>query len=158
MTDKEAEQILDWLTGSFSKRLEENERFVWLATLANMDAAHAMDVALKFAQSGERFPSVPDFRRAVRGYIDREERKPDPTDAIPRSKPPLWIFKWIAARFLFRRFDREQDMRPLREQADWCGPVKEWMPEDEWVEEAKKISEAEVWSAVQSNVLKDAPE
>lgn len=84
MTDREAEQILDWLTGCFGKRLEENERMVWLSTLTIMEAGRAMQVALEFGKSGERFPSVPDFRRAMRPPMHSDDSWRDqPAEALP---------------------------------------------------------------------------
>lgn len=92
MTDREAEQILDWLTGSFGKRLEDNERLVWISTLAGMDAGRAMEIALQIGKNGERFPSVPEFRRAVRGTFTVDESWRDqPVESLPI---PDWVHVW----------------------------------------------------------------
>lgn len=92
MEEREAEQILDWLTGSYGKRLEENERMVWITTLVGMDAGRAMEVALLIGKNGERFPSVPEFRRAVRGTVTGDESWRDqPAEPLPI---PDWVHVW----------------------------------------------------------------
>jgi len=101
-----------------------------------------------------RFPSWFDFREAYNNEL--KLREPDATsvqDALgisPEGKRviPFWVKRWIAARFLFARWGREQDTRPFTEQKDrltsLAGEI-EWMPEDEWVEEANHVSDDDVW-------------
>lgn len=93
MTDTEAEQILEWLTGCFGKRLEDNERMVWLSTLVDMDARRAMEIALQYGKTGERFPTTPEFRRAVRPPAHSDESWRDlPPESLA---PPEWVSVWF---------------------------------------------------------------
>lgn len=128
MTDKEAQEILEWLTGCFGKRLLDNERLVWLATLAEMDASKAMGVALQFGKSGERFPSVPEFRRTVRGgqpEWDSSWRK-DP-DGTTREVP-TWVNVWA-----YCRWGREvREERALPQQFGWLKGAETCMSEKEY--------------------------
>lgn len=91
MNDREAEQILEWLTGCFGRRLEDNERMVWLSTLIELDGARAMEVALQFGKAGERFPTVPEFRRSLRAVQTDESWRELPGEALP---VPEWVCVW----------------------------------------------------------------
>lgn len=68
MNSEEAETVLDWLTTGFGARLDQNQRPVWLAVLAELDVAPAMEVAADMAsraRTGDRLPVPADFRRSV---------------------------------------------------------------------------------------------
>lgn len=94
MNEREAEQILEWLSGSFGRRLEENERHVWLSTLVAMDATQAMSVAITFGKNGDRFPTVPEFRRAMRPQtVDDDSWRDLPPERV--HKIPDWIHIWF---------------------------------------------------------------
>lgn len=149
MTDAQAESILTGLCAAFTKRLTDEERLVWLAEIAPLDAQAAAAAAISYGRQGERFPSLPEFRRAVRTRIATHDADTDLTGSTPRRRPPDWVFRWVAARFLHNRFDKQQDMRRFPQQQDFASPDTPLMPETEWLEEAQQISEAETWAAVQ---------
>jgi hypothetical protein len=146
VTSQQASDILTNLAAAFTKRLTDEERTVWVDALCALDAATAVQVAMDYAKVGERFPTLPEFRHNVR--LRREHARPPVADTTPRSKPPAWVHRWVAARFLYARFDRRQDMRRFVEQSDWRsdGDV---MPPTEWQTEGAAIEAAEVWAAVQ---------
>jgi hypothetical protein len=157
MTDEQAVSILNGLCAPFTKRLTDDERMVWLAALAEMDARQAVTVAILYGKQAERFPTLPEFRKAVRQHAEREEPKHDLHGNVPRSKPPAWVHRWIAARFLHAKFDRLQDMRRFPEQQDRMSPDVPLMPTDEWLVEAAQVSEADVWAAI-PHTVKHLPE
>lgn len=130
MTDKEAEQILDWLTGCFSKRLEENERLVWLTTLLDLDANRAMEIALQIGKNGERFPSVPEFRRSVRTVQTDESWREGPAEPLP---VPEWVAIWQFMR-------ANEDTRILPQQ--YLAPGEESMSQAEYEEERRRWTDA----------------
>lgn len=146
MTGEQAESILTGLAAAFTKRLTDEERLVWLAEIAPMDAQAAAAAAISYGRQGERFPSLPEFRRTVR--LREQKNDTDLFGHVPRRRPPDWVFRWVAARFLHGRFGKSQDLRPFAEQGSVVEDVVEWMPAAEWLEEAQEISEAEVWEAV----------
>ena len=91
---------------------------------------------------------TPQAYREVVQRIRRDRRPIEPVAQEKKTKLAFWVKRWAAARFLYEHFGRERDMRPFPEQADYIDPTKERMPPDEWVEEAKKLSDADVWAAV----------
>jgi hypothetical protein len=93
-------------------------------------------------------PAISELREFAEGQ--RRGMMPSPSDSTPRSRPPAWIFRWACARFLYARFNREQDMRRFAEQGEWVDPVTEVMPSTEWEREADQITESQVWAAVQA--------
>jgi hypothetical protein len=89
----------------------------------------------------------------LRDYIKLERKlaEPDaPREVFPKKEMPTWVKRWVCARFLYARFGRERDERPFREQEQFCGPTREYMPPIEWAEEAKAVSSREAWDAIGS--------
>jgi hypothetical protein len=83
----------------------------------------------------------------LREYV-RAERARLRATLPPKQEPqlvpyPFWVKRWICARMLYSRFDREQDMRRLPEQGDYGDLTQELMPEQEWVEEANRLDDKE---------------
>lgn len=107
MLEREAEQLLEWLTGCFGKRLDDNERAVWLSNLVELDATKSMQVALQIGKSGERFPTVPDFRRIVRSAsVSGDESWRDlPPEALPIPEfTQVWWWSIMTHRGAHRPF------------------------------------------------------
>ncbi len=62
---------------------------------------------------------------------------------------PHWVRRWIAARYLYARFGKDQDLRAFREQGGEVDPrTTDWMPDGEWDEEAEHVTDKDVWKAV----------
>jgi len=130
MEQAESDAVLDWLVGGFNHRLSEEARPVWEATLAQLDAAAAMQVAMQYssrAQTGDRFPTAGDFRRAVHALQQGEQ------PAVPETaaeEPDDWCYVWSWARYL--RDPRER--RYLPQEAGWeHEPDRLTQAEYEWL-------------------------
>jgi len=95
-------------------------------------------------------PSVAELRE----FYDLEKAKhraraEAPTDRYPKKdKVPHWVRRWVAARYLYAMFGREQDMRRFPEQQDRYSPDMELMPADQWLEEAEHVTEDRVWKTL----------
>lgn len=115
--------------------------------LMRYDAA-AMTSAVAAAQQHlSRRPSVAELRdfydieRAKqRAAVENLERWPTKKETVP-----LWVRRWVAARYLHREFGRGQDMRRFPEQGDWGNPYETLMPPDAWQVEAEHITDDRVW-------------
>jgi hypothetical protein len=152
----EAEDIIALIKGSFpAHRLDATDKDVWMASLAPLDA----ELAFKAVMRGrEEWPAFPSWARFKEAYRLQDRLRAAESDSLNKLPPPKvgttykleqWIRRWAVARYLFKRFDREQDMRPFPEQAAYVDPLtKEWMPDDEWVKEAERISDADVWANI----------
>jgi hypothetical protein len=97
-------------------------------------------------------PSVAELRE----FYDIERAKTRahqerPIQERPRKdKVPLWVRRWVAARYLHAQFGKAQDMRRFPEQQDQHSPDMELMPADAWLEEAEHVTEERVWRTLQS--------
>jgi hypothetical protein len=96
-------------------------------------------------------PSVAELRE----FYDIERAKTRAAAEAPerqwptkRETVPLWVRRWVAARYLYARFGKEQDLRPFREQGDWATPDGERMPQDAWLEEAEHVTDDRVWNTL----------
>ncbi len=93
-------------------------------------------------------PSVAELRE----FYDIERAKTRAAAEAPerqwpakREVVPLWVRRWVAARYLYTRFGKDQDLRPFREQGDWAHPDAERMPQEAWLEEAEHVTDDRVW-------------
>lgn len=153
MKENEARDVLGMLkaaTGGSNKSDQTTEDF-WLEALTHMDADLASRAVLAGIRDWKWFPSWAEFREAYNAQQKlREPVGEQRAVTLPKpSKIPLWIRRWTAARYLYDRFGRDQDLRPFREQAEFVDPqTTEWMPDEEWLKEAARVTEAEVWGAI----------
>lgn len=126
----------------------------WLEALLPLDATLATQGVLAGIRDWRWFPSWAEFREAYKAQEKLREPQGEQRATMPgKYEVPGWIKRWAAARYLYARFDREQDMRPFREQyPSSASPPpdvpQEWMPEEEWVKESKRVSDADVWGVV----------
>jgi hypothetical protein len=152
MKEDEAKTIIRMIKGSVGGRADPSVEEVYLASLPPLDATLATQAVLTGRREWKWFPSWSEFREAYR--IQERLREPvgEQRVQLPKSsKVPLWVRRWIAARYLFARFGREQDTRPFHEQREHVDPLtKEWMPDGEWNEEAEKVTDRDVWKAMRS--------
>lgn len=92
-------------------------------------------------------PSVAELRE----FYDLERAKHRAQTEKPvekwerKEKVPLWVRRWVAARYLHAMFGKDQDMRRFPEQQDWGNPDQELMPPEAWLEEAEHVTEERVW-------------
>lgn len=95
-------------------------------------------------------PSVAELRE----FYDLERAKTRARAETPDTRPerkekvPLWVRRWVAARYLYARFGKEQDMRRFPEQQDKHSPDMEMMPADAWLEEAEHVTDRQVWNTL----------
>lgn len=156
MKPREAEDILALLKGAFpAHRLDPTDRDVWIESFSPLDADLAFQAVMRGRNEWTMFPSWARFKEAYRLQQRLREPVGEQRSEIPRAMPGVeyrlaeWIRRWAAARYLYTRFGKEQDMRPFREQAEYVDPLtKEWMPDDAWVEEGARITDEDVWTNV----------
>lgn len=149
MKRSEAETVFNWLVNGLNARADEDKRTVWVEELMLLPAAPASEVTMQMIRMpGARMPTIGDFRKAVRDYIERMRPK-EKTESFASGSVPLWIKRWCAARWLHAQFGKEQDMRPFPEQKPYVDPgTDEWMPPDAWLEEAEQITDRQAWSTL----------
>jgi hypothetical protein len=149
MKENEARDILSILKAATVARLHADEDEFWLAALLPLDADFASRAVFAGIREWTRMPSWAQFKEAY--GVQRKLAEPDVTYALRPAADkgiPEWVRRWVAARWLYARFGREQDMRWFPEQADFVDTSTEKMPEDEWVQEAARITDREVWRAL----------
>lgn len=152
MKDSEAASILDLLKGAFpAHRLDPTDRDVWIEYLRPLDAELATQAVLRGRNEWTFFPPWSVFKQGYKMQQHLREPTGEQRQDLPKTglKMPLWVRRWAAARYLYKRFGREQDMRPFREQKDHVDPLTTgWMPDDEWVQEADRVTDADVWGSL----------
>ena len=131
----------DWTDG-------QTEAYV--NALVPYDADHmtsAVALAHKELQFRPPFSELYQYYRAAKA--DAASRQGPPRYTPERAnRLPLWVKRWVCARFLYAKFGRERDMRTFPEQREWSGPEERLMPAEEWVEEANKITDRDAVKAV----------
>lgn len=118
--------------------------------LERLDAGLAVQAVAVAQQHLTRRPSVAelkdfyDIERAKhRASIENTEKWPTKRDTVP-----LWVRRWVAARYLYRQFGHGQDMRRFPEQGDWGNPYTDLMPPDAWQTEAEHVTDDRVWATL----------
>ena len=157
MTEAEATEVVMLMKAASSRNVEQDTLEYFIARLTTYDYEPALAAATVGAGVWRFFPSWADYSEMYRaqkrslGEPVGEQRDQTPLKPAigPVSKEvPLYVKRWIASRFLYYRFNREQDLRPFREHEDQVdqtdGPI-EWMPDDEWLTESERVSDKEVW-------------
>ena len=133
-----------------SKIWTAEEMSAYANGLMKYDAATAT-LAVAAAQQKLMYrPSVAELRE----FYDLEKAKhrarvEAPVEPRPRrDKVPHWVRRWVAARYLYAMFGREQDMRRFPEQQDRWSPDEPLMPADQWLDEAEHVTEDRVWKTL----------
>lgn len=144
MTREESLQIVGMILSHWrGKEWTKDEMDVYARLIQDMDAAITTSAIIRAAKEIQYRPSVAELREYVRAERTRL-RATMPKPEEPRGAPyPFWVKRWICARMLYRRFDRDQDMRRFPEQGDWGDLTSEVMPEGEWVDEANRVDDKE---------------
>ncbi len=123
------------------------EMAAYAAGLLKYDAATMTHAVAASQQKLMYRPSIAELRE----FYDLERAKRRAHDDKPvekwerKEKVPLWVRRWVAARYLYRQFGREQDMRRFPEQQDRHSPDLELMPPTEWLDEAEHVTDERVW-------------
>lgn len=171
MKPEEARDLIGMMkAGTRGLPLQDEEVGFWEMQLERLDADLATKAVLAGVRDWTMFPAWSEFYDAYKvqqrlSSPDTYYRSPDPPPNV--REVPFWVKRLIAARYLYRRFGKSRDMRPFGEQvaglrelrsyhggADKSGYTiptqKELMPESEWVEEAKRVSDEDVWRTIRS--------
>lgn len=115
---------------------------VYARSIQDMDAALTTSAVARAAKEIKYRPSIAELREYVRA--ERNRLAPAVRPIEPQATPmPLWVKRWICARMLFADFGRQRDMRRFPEQGDYGDLTMEVMPEQEWLEEANSLDEAD---------------
>ncbi len=128
------------------------EMSAYATGLQRYDAEYATKAVAAAQQKLMYRPSVAELRE----FYDLERAKTRAAAERPeeprakKEKVPLWVRRWVAARYLYARFGREQDMRRFPEQQDRHSPDMEMMPPTEWLDEAEHVTERQVWASLGS--------
>ena len=126
------------------------EMSAYATGLQRYDAATCTRAVAAAQQKLMYRPSVAELRE----FYDLERAKTRAHAERPheertrREKVPLWVRRWVAARYLYAQFGREQDMRRFPEQQDRHSPDMEMMPADAWLDEAEHVTEDRVWKTL----------
>lgn len=135
-----------------SRPWTEDEMDMYARGLLVLDAATAVATINTAQQQTKHRPSVAELREfysieraKIRAQVERPVEK-----YVKKEKVPLWVRRWVAARYLHRQFGREQDLRRFPEQQGWADPDLELMPPTEWLEEAEHVTDERVWKTLQT--------
>jgi hypothetical protein len=82
------------------------------------------------------------YRMVHRPAPSRQGTPPPP----PTRGIPLWVKRWVCARYLHDSFGKPQDMRVFPEQREWRDPADPLMPPGEWEQEAASVSNGRAWA------------
>ena len=149
MTRNEAIDIVAMVVRSWpaSRPWTKEEMEAYAAGIERLNADTAVKAVAAAQQHLTHRPSVAelrDFYFLEGAKIRAAEEKPSPWPT-KRETVPLWVRRWVAARYLHRMFGKDQDMRRFPEQGDWGNPYMVLMPDDAWLDEAAHVTEDRVW-------------
>lgn len=147
MKPLEAEQLVALIHAGFPNMTAE-QRALYQRKLEPEDADLATKAILRGMNVWKYPPSWADLRELI---LAEKRGVPEAKETYRVSVMPMFVRRFVCARFLYTRFDREKDLRPFLEQFPMGPPPGiDLMPEDEWVEEAATVNIAEAWRAIRS--------
>ena len=152
MNHEEALTVTQMVVTSWpsSKVWTAEEMTAYANGLMRYDAATCVQAVAAAQQKLMYRPSVAELRE----FYDLERAKTRAAAEKPREeivrkeKVPLWVRRWVAARYLHKMFGEEQDMRRFPEQQDRHSPDMDMMPPTEWLEEAEHVTDDRVWNTL----------
>lgn len=146
MTRDESLAIMRMIISAWpqAKELDKEEIDLYAHAIQDMDAELTTHTVLKAQKETRYRPTVAELRERVRA--EKRALAPEVTPfSEPEGRPlPLWVKRWVCARMLYSKWDKERDMRRFPEQGDFGDLTQEKMPEGAWVEEAESLGEMEV--------------
>ncbi len=149
MTHEEALTVTEMVVRSWpgSKLWDAEDMLSYSRGLERMDA---VAVAQQHLTNRPSVAELRDFYDIERAKQRATAEKPERQWPAKRETVPLWVRRWVAARYLHKRFGKDQDMRRFSEQGDWGNPYHDLMPPDEWLEEAEHVTDRQVWASLTS--------
>ncbi len=135
-----------------SREWDTDEIMAYANGLQRYDAEYCTKAVAAAQQKLMYRPSVAELRE----FYDIERAKarasaeaPERQWAAKRETVPLWVRRWVAARYLHAMFGKDQDMRPFPEQGQWASiDDTNLMPPDAWLEEAEHVTDDRVWKTL----------
>lgn len=161
MTDKEAQEIIHLIEGSFTMDLGDGGRSVWRQGLAGKDYAIGLETAVMIARTMNRRPTLKDVLDVIamreRDQAQTQAKTDEEAWRTRAPRPPAWVFGWAIARY------RDNDLRLWPEQEEGYRQLRadhllgyEWdpknvMPEAErtaYTEQGRKLSSEQLWKLI----------
>ncbi len=116
--------------------------------MAPEPAVAAVAAALQRVQYRPSVAELREFYDIERAKTRAATEKPERQWPQKRETVPLWVRRWVAARYLYRSFGKDQDMRRFPQQQMQHSPDFEMMPADAWLDEAEHVTEDRVWRTI----------
>lgn len=152
MTYQEAVTVTQMVVTTWpsTKIWGEEEMHAYATGLQTYDAETCVKAVAVAQQKLMYRPSVAELREfydlvraKTRAAADKPAEKWE-----KKEKVPLWVRRWVAARYLHSMFGKDRDMRRFPEQQDWGNPYADLMPADAWLDEADHVTEDRVWKTL----------
>lgn len=152
MTRDDALTVTEYVMNAWAKPdWEDDHAALFVSGLMPYDAELATNaIAMAHTRINFRpsFAEFLEFYRAAKAEAESRQKKPTPKRTAT-NKMPVWVRRWICARYLYVKYGKPQDMRTFPEQGDYGDPTVPLMPEDEWQAEAAAIGDREAMKAIQ---------
>lgn len=124
----------------------------YVQDLMPLDAALTTHALARARSTLKYRPSIAELREFYaierrKQDMAQSDRLREQLDQIPDSGPiPPWVKRWLVARWLVA----PPDLRPMKEQFPLGLPEgeTEWLPDDLYVEEAARVTDAQVWATM----------
>lgn len=153
----DADQLMEFLHAAFPNLAIEQIQ-LYSRLLEREDDVELVSKALLRGIGEWKYPpSYADLKEFIR--LEKKASmatESENTSSFPATQPkamPMWVRRWVCARFLFARFQKDRDQRMFPEQFPYGAPANvELMPEYEWAEEAAQINLADAWKAIRSAI------
>lgn len=144
MTEREAHELVRAIEQLWHIDMGADGRSTWCAALTHYDSIQAAAAITALSERQRERPTIADVRHMIAKLVrDQRDSRPALEPADRRTLPP-WVKRWACARYFYGRFNRQQDLRRFREAGDWSDPSIPLMPDNEWADEASRISDADV--------------
>jgi hypothetical protein len=150
MTRDESLQLVEMVLSHWRVRDWNKEEIDAFARgIQDLDAEVVTSAVIRASKELEFAPRL----ATLREYVRIEKRRLAPVvEPLPErvGRPlPLWVRRWLCARFFYERWGKERDLRRFVEQGDFGDLTLELMPEGAWVTEAESLGEKEFHEAFQ---------
>lgn len=159
MTLEEARDLIALLAAATKvDQLGPDRQGFWESQFCRLDARQATEAVNIGILGWKFFPSWAEFAEVYTACGKREldeltARRVKKELETPRAEVPIWIKRFVCARYLYAKFGREQDLRRFPEQGEWGDLNVELMPEDEWATEASRIKDTEALRALRPEAV-----
>ncbi len=162
MTRDDAVTIVAMIVHGWPGAAWEAERMeIYVQDLLPLDAALATHALARARNTLKYRPSIAELKEFYaierrKADMKETERIREQLDAAPDSLGiPPWVKRWLVARWLVS----PPDLRPMKEQFSRLPEGSDsWMPDDLYVEEAAKVTDAQVWATMSRGAKLSQPD